>query len=182
MKQLLPPSGVKGQAWDGGCMRLVWYLHEEEKSEDRVPHSCFPLFIKNRPKHFMYHTKVSSAGGSHEEAWSRSTDFPPSPQGTGSQGAVAGPRRAPTKTACSGMCQLGVRLFQGNSLYRAQRSDARKCHFSAKINKWSEMETPVILLLVPRAWDLGFPPPTNPCFYKRGWETSPLETLVSPGV
>lgn len=30
------------------------------------------------------------------------------------------------------------------------------------------METPAILLL-PRAWDLGFPPPTNPCFYKQGW-------------
>lgn len=29
---------------------------------------AFPLFIKNRPKHFMYHTKVSFAGGSHEEA------------------------------------------------------------------------------------------------------------------
>lgn len=41
------------------------------------------------------------------------------------------------------------------------------------------METPVILLLLPRAWDLGFPPPTNPCFYKQGWETSPLET---PGI
>lgn len=31
---------------------------------------AFPLFIKNRPKHFMYHTKISFAGGSHRKDWS----------------------------------------------------------------------------------------------------------------
>lgn len=46
------------------------------------------------------------------------------------------------------------------------------------------METPVILLF-PRAWDLGFfffltpLTPPNPFSYKRGWETSPSETGVS---
>lgn len=37
----------------------------------------FALFIKNRPKHFMYHTKVSFAGGSHRKDWSRSAADPP---------------------------------------------------------------------------------------------------------
>lgn len=41
---------------------------------------AFPLFIKNRPKHFMYHTKVSFAGGSHWKDWSRSADDPPPPR------------------------------------------------------------------------------------------------------
>lgn len=48
------------------------------------------------------------------------------------------------------------------------------------------METPVIFLLFPRAWDLGFwvffsffLPPPDPFSYAWGWETSPSETLVS---
>lgn len=39
---------------------------------------------------------------------------------------------------------------------RWQRLDTRKCLFSAKINKWSEMETPAIPLF-PRAWAWDFP-------------------------
>lgn len=61
----------------------------------------------------MYHTKVTFAGGSHEEAWPRSTDFPPPLQGTGSQGAVAGPQVMPIKTARSRNSQLGVEAVPG---------------------------------------------------------------------
>jgi hypothetical protein len=87
-------------------------MHKEGKS-GIVPHSYFPLFIKNRAKHFMYHTKVSFAGGSHGKHWPRSSDDPPPLQGTVSQGAAAGPWRMPTKTALSGNSQLGVGVALG---------------------------------------------------------------------
>lgn len=90
IRQLLPPSGLKGQARVGGLGVVCdgdsyGYMHGERKSEDRLPQVAFSLFIKNRPKHFMYHTKVSFAGGSHGKDWTRSTDFPPPLRGTGSQ-------------------------------------------------------------------------------------------------
>lgn len=71
-EQLLPPIGLK----KGGGPLLVciqWtvqgpYLRKE--SQDSHLTVAFPLFIKNRPKHFMYHTKISFAGGSHRKDWS----------------------------------------------------------------------------------------------------------------
>lgn len=76
---------------------------------------------------------------------SRSADFPPPLQGTACRGAVAGPWRMPmpVKTARSGNCQLWVGAVRGSSAYPTQwqRLATRKCLFSAKINKWSEMET-----------------------------------------
>lgn len=106
----------------------------------------------------MYHTKVSFAGGSHEKAWPRSTDLPPPLSGTVSQGAVAGPQGLPLETTSSGNSQLGGGgCSRGSSPHptKWQRLDAGKCLFSAKINKWSEMET-LVIPLFPRAWDLRF--------------------------
>lgn len=73
-----------------------------------------------------------------------------------SQGAVAGPQGMPVETrslrkqpAGGGGCSRGSSPHPT----KWQRLDTGKCLFSAKINKWSEMETPVIPLF-PRAWDL----------------------------
>lgn len=60
----------------------------------------------------MYHTKVSFAGGSHEEAWPRSADFPPPLEGTGSRQQRLG---APVKTAPETACW-------GGEAVRGQRS------------------------------------------------------------
>lgn len=160
--------------WDGSGAK-------EGKSKDKSPSRWhFALFIKNRPKHFMYHTKVSFAGGSHEEAWPRSTDSPlPLLRAQGPW----------SLTEHSGKSQWAVGACPGPLAPPTpwQRLDTQKCLCSAKINKWSEMENPAFLF--PRAWDGAggslqlshqFLSPKNKLGGRGG--KLPLETLGSPSV
>lgn len=66
-----------------GTLAGAYWSSRRSTPTEGKPHSnsvAFPLFIKNRPKHFIYHTKVSFAGGSHWKDWSRSADDPPPPR------------------------------------------------------------------------------------------------------